>query len=176
MWLKINESLWCHIKNFKTTDIFPTQCWDEWLNFEWVDDWYDIETKSCLFEYEWDGTAIVKNWVGNWWTKGIYINPNSSNKSGSLKYRVFTYVPTKFNFDIKTNLSSSSYVKFYINGIEYLNTAWNIFNYNAWYEQYSTPLLAPVLYDFKCKVYQNYSNNSDLWLDNLSFTCKWGGW
>jgi hypothetical protein len=24
--IKINEALDCHIKNFKTTDIFPTQC------------------------------------------------------------------------------------------------------------------------------------------------------
>jgi len=59
--IKINEALDCHIKNFKTTDIFPTQCWYEQMNFEWVVDWFDIETQSCLFTFSWNGNAVVRD-------------------------------------------------------------------------------------------------------------------
>lgn len=175
LWIKINESLGCHIKNFKTTDIFPTQCWYEQLNFEWVEEGFDIETQSCLFEYTWNWSAVVRDNIWVWNTKWLNVNP--SWWSGKLSYRVFTYKPTKFKFDItSTELKWTSYIEFYINWNRFIRKeSWD--DYNLGYETYTTSLLPPGLYDFEWKIFKNSSHNTQLWLDNLDFTCiGWGTW
>ena len=183
--IKINEALGCHIKNFKTTDIFPTQCGYETLDFEWLRDinwhivWpildgFNIQSDSCLFTYSWNGSAVVRDntWVGN--SKWLHVT------SWTLKYRVFTYVPMKFEFDVtSTTMLWSSRLEFYINGNKYLSK-WNGDDYSNGYEKYKTTLLAPWLYDFEWKVIQSGTHDTQVWIDNLNFTCQWGwpgcGW
>jgi hypothetical protein len=146
LWLKINKLLDCNIKSFKTVDIFPTQCGYEQLNFERVENGFDIATQSCLFSYEWDGNAIVRDniWVGS--SKWLNITPNSTSYwDGRLKYRVFSYIPMKLKFDYKMTHShngSNGYMKFFINDIEYLYKA----SRATWvdsYDTFTTPLLGP---------------------------------
>lgn len=171
--LKINKLLWCNIKNFKTVDIFPTQCGYEWLDFEWVVDWFDIESKSCLFNYTWDGTAVVTDNIWNGNSKGLYINPVAWD--GAFSYRVFTYKPFKMDYDFLSTMTPWGYYKLYINDVEYLTYSSNVTEF----QNYQTPLLKPGLYDFKWVVHRHSSNWSHKWqliLDNLKFTCVWGGW
>lgn len=179
--LKINKLLDCNIKSFKTVDIFPTQCWYEWLNFEWVVDGFDIATKSCLFDYIWEGAANVQSgiWVSN--TQWVHIDP--IHGTWEFSYRVFTYTPMKFNFDYLPNFSSSSNIKFYINDVEYkyMNSSSSDYD-NLTFKNFETPLLKPGLYDFKWVVYKYglHWHKGELILDELEFTCLWGwngcGW
>lgn len=171
--LKINALLGCNITNFKTVDIFPTQCGYEGLNFEWVSDGFSVRNNSCLFQYEGNGDAIVRDSSGTWGSKGLNINPGWG--TWKFSYRVFTYKPAKFEFDISsTQLQGSSYVEFYINGNRFIRKqSWD--DYSAGYEKYSTSLLPPGLYDFEWKIFKNNSYNTQVWLDNLDFTCVWGG-
>jgi prepilin-type N-terminal cleavage/methylation domain-containing protein len=183
LWLKINKQLGCNITTFKTTDIFPTQCWKEWLDFEWVDNWYDIkEDESCLFNYTvsvpytwvW-ASAQVKDWEWVWWTKWLHIRFDGTYQSWNFKYRAFSYKSVKFEFDIKTSvIDAGSYIDFYINWFKYKSiVAWD--DYSSWYQKYSTDLLPPGPYTFEWKIHRQYWDDTQLWLDNLNFTCIWWG-
>lgn len=172
--LKINKLLDCNIKSFKTVDIFPTQCGYEWLNFEGVPSWYDIETESCLFNYSWDGTATVQASMWSASTQWLYIDPVAWD--GEFSYRVFTYQPFKMDFDYRSIMYPGWYFKLYINDVEYFGSSENLTSF----ENFQTPLLKPWLYDFKWVVHRHSSLWSHKWqliLDNINFNCiGWGDW
>ena len=181
IWIKINESLGCHIKNFKTEDIFPTQCGYETWDFEWLKDanWFivgplengfDIETQSCLFNYKGTGTAIVQAWIGENNTQWLYIDPVSG--TWSFEYRVFTHKPFKMSFDYKTLMTNGGYLRFYINDVEYLYKNTDV----STFTNFETPLLKPGLYDFKWDIKRYASTGVHKWqvtLDNIDFSCIW---
>ncbi|MDD3144857.1 MAG: prepilin-type N-terminal cleavage/methylation domain-containing protein [Candidatus Gracilibacteria bacterium] len=169
--LKINSLLDCNITKFIKTEVFPIKCGVEDGTFEFFKNDFDIKD-SCLYSYEGAGTAIVKTGIGNNGSKGVDINVPSG--TGKFKYRVFTYAPTKLNFDLKTNLTSGSTVRFYINNELYLGLSGGGTNYNSGYQTFTTPLLPPGIYDFIWDVYR-YNGNSSFNLDNINFTCIGGG-
>lgn len=174
--LKINKLLDCNIKSFKTVDIFPTQCGYEWLQFEWVENGYDIATQSCLYDYKWVGSATVQSNIGVSNTQWVLIDP--INGTGEFSYRVFTYTPMKFNFDYLPNFTSGSNLKFFINDVEYKYMNRSSTDYdNLTFKEFETPLLKPGLYDFKWVVYKywSYWHRWEVILDDLEFTCLWGG-
>ncbi len=175
LWRKINNNIWCSIKNFKTTDIFPIACWVEnWL-FEMMDDNFDM-TNSCLYKYNsysnWSG--VVKNWIWKLWSKWLNIYTSVPGyKSQDFNYRFFSYIPFKFTFDYKAkfyNTWSNWWIKFYVDNVEVAsfdkNTSWI-----SSFQTYETQLMWPWVKELKWVVYGGYYWDTELILDNLQFWC-----
>ncbi|MDA7494794.1 prepilin-type N-terminal cleavage/methylation domain-containing protein [Candidatus Gracilibacteria bacterium] len=173
--LKINKVLGCNITNFKTVDIFPTQCGYETLDFDLMENGFDIETQSCLFNYHGEGAATVISGEGVGGSEAIIIDPTTFSGVGTFSYRVFSYIPMKFKYDMKTNLEHYSYVNFKVNGNDYLTFNQNTENYNDDFHEVETPLLEPGLYDFEWEVFQRDTYDGEIYLDNFEFICQGGG-
>ena len=176
IWIKINNNLWCNIKKFERTEIFPIEIWNEDLTFEWVPDDFNINNSNIL-TYEWDGSALVKSWSWTWPVWDQWIELSVPSWVWRIQYRIFTYIPTKFSFDLKSDLTGTSKFRFLMNDIEYhrldnywINWTWTNL-YNNGFIKYETPLLEPWIYEFEFEV-EKWSWNSKVWLDNFEFPCK----
>ncbi len=173
----INWWAWCWLSDFSsswpTSEINPLEHWPknpwEVFTFGWV-----VSTPWPMVTWPWNvnwpgsSYALKANFWDTKWTKELVLERDLSGN------------PQKLSFDFKTRLTWSAYVTnvaFYINWVEYLKVT-SYSGVNDWnYHTFTTPLLPPWNYTFKWTLSKSYLwNRSELWLDNIKFSCIWWGW
>lgn len=172
---------------------FSCLWWGPWC---WVTDFVANENSLELWEYPLSDiftfTGIVSTpWKSVTWatnvSDGEYAikSPTTTDGISSMILNQTFDTTKKFSFDIKTELSQWSNVIFYINGTEYLfysgngssngiHESWQG-NANDGFKTFSTPLLPAWDYEFKWSVNRRYGVTTNIWLDNMKFSCIWWG-
>jgi hypothetical protein len=91
------------------------------------------------------------------------------NGKSSLK-NIYTFTDsTEFSFDLKFKDNSSSYLRFYIDGVEKYSTRWRYGEHNNIFKTYTNPILPAGTYEFEWELEKHYSDwNAYIWLDNLT--------